>query len=471
MGPLFVDVFDGIKWTQIDSIGGQTQNSTFAPWKIRGLDLINYRNYRIKIRFRGRKTTSFTSDMAIDNVSIFDGRNDSIKFSDLKIDSAYCQGSGQSVISFKFNKYFNSSLERDSLYFELFLNGNLVANERYPQGLSAYTFDSAFTFSSRPQIRQAGINQIKVRMNFIRNGQLIQDSLEKVITTKIDQLPYFQGFEGLFNGCFDGAFVNDPSVSFIRDEGWSIGPSRNIGWHVSDSSFCKYSGFNNTSLTYSILTGPKTTIDSSAFVYWERNVDTSTTTNLIYLYTPCFNLSNYSQARLEYWYHRYREFGQLTSMGSLALEVENNGQWVRIDRIDTMFFNVPSQKWLRSSIDITPYLDSCVQFRYSVSGSNPFYHTAIDAFKIYDPLTTSIEESRPHPHTLTVYPNPNNGEFSIEVPSEMVGKRYELVDMSGKVIESSTFRSTSQNIQIEADKGFYILRVPEYGIHQKVVVY
>ncbi|NNC95023.1 MAG: S8 family serine peptidase [Chitinophagales bacterium] len=70
MGTLHVDVFDGSFWINdiMTPISGDQGNS----WKKATVSLVAYNNPGSKIRFRTVTGASFTSDMAIDNVSVFD---------------------------------------------------------------------------------------------------------------------------------------------------------------------------------------------------------------------------------------------------------------------------------------------------------------------------------------------------------------------------------------------------------------
>lgn len=69
MGTLAVEVFNGTSWTQVWSLSGQQQNSNAASWTTVSVPLTNYTG-NINIRFSGLRGSSFTSDMAIDNISI-----------------------------------------------------------------------------------------------------------------------------------------------------------------------------------------------------------------------------------------------------------------------------------------------------------------------------------------------------------------------------------------------------------------
>jgi len=71
MGVLNIDVFNGSVWTTVDNISGQQQTVQTQPWRKKSVSLSAFSG-NIQIRFRGVTGSSFTSDMAIDDVRIFD---------------------------------------------------------------------------------------------------------------------------------------------------------------------------------------------------------------------------------------------------------------------------------------------------------------------------------------------------------------------------------------------------------------
>jgi MAM domain-containing protein meprin/A5/mu/flagellar hook capping protein FlgD/uncharacterized protein DUF4394/HYDIN/CFA65/VesB family protein/BACON domain-containing protein len=73
MGELHVDVLSEGTWylDQMNPLIGQQQVNQSDPWLQIGVDLSVFSNKQIKIRFRGITGDSYTSDMAIDDVSIF----------------------------------------------------------------------------------------------------------------------------------------------------------------------------------------------------------------------------------------------------------------------------------------------------------------------------------------------------------------------------------------------------------------
>jgi len=75
MGKLIISAsYDGGAWVEIDSIVGQQQTAGTDPY-LKRLNLLSTGNNTVQIRFRGVRGTSFTGDMAIDDVTIEEAPN------------------------------------------------------------------------------------------------------------------------------------------------------------------------------------------------------------------------------------------------------------------------------------------------------------------------------------------------------------------------------------------------------------
>lgn len=72
MGDMFVQVLGNGEWITLDTLTGETHTSMSDPWTESVLDLSAYGNQGITLRFIGERGSSYTGDMAIDDVSIFD---------------------------------------------------------------------------------------------------------------------------------------------------------------------------------------------------------------------------------------------------------------------------------------------------------------------------------------------------------------------------------------------------------------
>tara|TARA_B100000780_G_scaffold261915_1_gene214674 strand:+ start:513 stop:1148 length:636 start_codon:yes stop_codon:yes gene_type:complete len=64
------------------------------------------------------------------------------------------------------------------------------------------------------------------------------------------------------------------------------------------------------------------------------------------------------------------------------------------------------------------------------------------------------------PATASVYPNPSNGLFTIQVGQEDIGSFYQILDNLGRLIDKGTIRELSQDFDLsDKPKGVYRIQV------------
>lgn len=70
-------------------------------------------------------------------------------------------------------------------------------------------------------------------------------------------------------------------------------------------------------------------------------------------------------------------------------------------------------------------------------------------------LPVSINEN-----SVNLYPNPTNNNITLEASSELVGKRYSILDFSGRTIRDGKISSTQEQIELEhVARGVYYLSI------------
>jgi hypothetical protein len=59
-----------------------------------------------------------------------------------------------------------------------------------------------------------------------------------------------------------------------------------------------------------------------------------------------------------------------------------------------------------------------------------------------------------------LYPNPNNGVFTLEMPQALIGQTIQIFDMAGRLIQENTAQELKQHIELnDVATGSYWLRI------------
>ncbi|MFD2590473.1 T9SS type A sorting domain-containing protein, partial [Aquimarina hainanensis] len=297
-------------------------------------------------------------------------------------------------------------------------------------------------------------------------------------TAAVQTFPYNQGFENSFGS-------------------WKQSNNDNIDWST------------RTGQTPSNGTGPSSAHQGSYYIYVEASVTgTGHPNKRAILTSPCFDLTNLTQATVSFNYHMYGD----NDMGSIALEAskDNGANWVSL----WSQTGNKGNNWLSASIDLSAYSGGTVQLRFNrLTGATWKADIAIDNFALKSAGTTGdicdgIEEWRsgqtyqvgdkvtyrgylferiatgsgwkrlgacgttftrdqktaslnveypPVINKLVIEPNPIKGNIlhTLFIPSK--DATYSIIDIQGKIIREGDF-STDINVT-GIPKGVYILKV------------
>jgi hypothetical protein len=116
-----------------------------------------------------------------------------------------------------------------------------------------------------------------------------------------------------------------------------------------------------------------------------------------------------------------------------------------------------SYNWNPGSLSGTSVVVSpTISTTYTVVGSNAAGCTNTRTVSVTVSACTGINETQTTNGTIYIYPNPNNGEFTLVVPEEGV---YTIVNSIGQTIETIELKENSQTISIQglADGIYYVI--------------
>jgi len=98
MGNLYIEIDSGSGYIIVDSLIGTQQSAPSDPWLFRLVSLVGYPGI-ISIRFRGVAGSSFTSDMALDDISIFSNTGIDVSMLSITAPNSGCALTASETIS------------------------------------------------------------------------------------------------------------------------------------------------------------------------------------------------------------------------------------------------------------------------------------------------------------------------------------------------------------------------------------
>ena len=360
MGNLYIDIYYNNNWQTIDSIIGQQHLSDADPWKEKLVSLIPYIGAAVAIRLRAIRGSSFTSDMCIDDILIFNAPNKDIQLSEIQGPSSGCGLGSSSVITATVKNVGFDTLTSFSASYTLFGNTINETIQVIPPIGFGETFN--FDFSSPVDLSTPGMSY---SFDFIitLNGDTnhVNDS---ILGHKVDHFasipsPYSESFDNIADGLigkFDFVWMGEPSISS------SFHWESNIGTTLS----------TNTGPIGDHLTG------SGTFLYTEAS--SGATGGEAFLTSSCINLNNMVAPAFGFWYHKYG-----ADMGDLYFEVQDEGQWITLDSIMGQTHTTTTSPWLQKVVDLQAFKGKSISIRFKGTKGTSFYgDMAIDDVSLYD---------------------------------------------------------------------------------------
>jgi hypothetical protein len=124
---------------------------------------------------------------------------------------------------------------------------------------------------------------------------------------------------------------------------------------------------------------------------------------------------------------------------------------------------VPSltYQWITCS-DLTP-ISGQTAITYNPTSNGVYAVVVTNGCGSDTSLCTSITTIGLEEHLssqILLYPNPNNGVFTLEMPQALIGQIIQIFDMAGRLIQESTALEIKQHIELkDVATGSYLLRI------------
>lgn len=314
------------------------QGNQWLQWTV---SLNQFMGQTIKIRVRGYTGAGFYSDLAIDDISVYN--------------YTLAPTAGFSVSA---NTICNAEV--------------LTLSDNSSNIPTAYQWDitpNTFSFvngtsatSVNPQVffHTTGTYSIQqIVSNWNGSDTITQNS---AVTVTAGQAAGFTETFDSFTNC--GTATNCAIVCNLMN-GWKNDSNDNTDWRTNSGS------------TPSTGTGPTSdhTGNNGKYLYLEA---TSCFNSTALLYSPCVDLSGLTSGQLSFWYHMNG-----TDVGEVHLDIMSDG--VLIQDITPTLYGSQGNQWNQKLVDLAPFLGTQVQFIFrGVTGPDFLSDIALDDISIFN---------------------------------------------------------------------------------------
>ena len=302
---------------------------------------------------------------------------------------------------------------------------------------TAYTFPTTFNFST------PGTYVIKAWTELSSDSYNLNDTIEFTYNyTPTQSIPYTENFNS-FTNCSTASDCEDVNCTLSR--GYVNLENRekdDIDWRTNSGS------------TPSNNTGPSGdhTSGFAKYLYLEAS-GTACTGKVGTMLSPCIDLgTSIAYPFMTFWYHLYGG----TTLDTLRVDVFDGTTW-HLNK-----FKVGGNQgnaWRRGTVDLTPYTGKVIKLRFTgKTGASWNTDMAIDDINISDHTSLTEDELG---NSVSIFPNPNNGEFNVNIDNPKVDKvNLTVFDMYGRLVHQEQITDKNNLIKLtDVSAGVYSVRI------------
>jgi len=363
MGELHIEIdTGGGGWLDIFTVIGEVQTANNDPWTIADIDLTIYSNVE-RLRFKGVTGIGFTSDMAIDDIRIYDKPTDDVGVAGASSPFSGCDlGTTESIIIEVENVGINVETAIPVGYS---INGGAAVLDTLFDTLVPGA-STIFTFAATADLSVPGTYNFKIWTSLTVDTLFNNDSLlqyQVIHAAPITAYPIIENFDS-----------ESPCATTCG------AACTSTGMWTNDITNDDIDWANDENGTPSGGTGPlfDNTLGTSVgnYLYTESSGCNAMVASLL---SPCVDNSLMTNPTLAFSYHM---FG--TGTGNIFVDVLSGGSWTTVDSIIGQQQTVQADPWIARDVDLSAFT-GIIRLRIrGVTGAGATSDMAIDDLVVFD---------------------------------------------------------------------------------------
>ncbi|MEZ4777089.1 MAG: GEVED domain-containing protein [Bacteroidia bacterium] len=372
MGTLQVVVKTDVGETTIWSLSGQQQTSENDPWLEAIVDLSAFNTVsNAQIIFRGIfNVNSFQSDMAIDDINIFEPPAFDVRAGDVLAPANGCGLTSGETVTVEVVNFGLDTL--DNVIASFSVDGGAYTTPESVPGIILPGDTVAYTFTATANLSVPGVHTVSIVTTQLTpaDGNPLNDTATVSIThynAYTGAYPYFENFDGA--GWVPNNTAFNPGNPIINlANGWlNLQTDAPWDWAVRSAPV----GTSNAGPQFDHTTG------STNYVF----VDDDNDYDSVIMITPCFDISGFNQAQMEFWYYS-NNGNDPNNENTLHIDVIDGTDLI-LDIIPPLGHKDPN--WNFISLNMSAYGPSfSVRFRVNTNNQWFQHDIGIDDFGLFD---------------------------------------------------------------------------------------